>query len=361
MIINDKFWLIGGCFMDDIYKRSLEGDITKEDALRLINSDPFELFKVADRLRQEIVGDEVTYVANKAIDITDHCMIECEFCSFRDHLGYEMTVEEILESVGNSQTIGATEICLFGGVMPHMTVDYYCNIIGSIKSKYDICLHALSPVEIYQTAKSSNMSTYEALKALKNAGMDTMTGASAEILVDSVRKKICPKKISTSQWVDIIKEAHSLGIPTTSTIMYGSVETWEDRIDHLMILRDIQRETNGFTELVPLTFLGMNNKLGLEFTGASGMDDLKMHAISRVILGRDIPNIQVSWVKLGIRTSQIVLCCGANDLGGTMMEDKISIAAGASYGEYLPREEMIEIIEAVGRVPVERNTVYGRV
>ena len=347
--------------MDDIYKRSLAGDITKEDALKLIDSNPFELFDVADRLRKEIVGDEITYVVNKAIDITDHCMIECEFCSFRDHKGYEMTVDEIIESVGNAQTIGATEICLFGGIMPHMTVDYYSNIIRSIKSKYDICLHALSPVEIYQTAKNSDMSTLESLKILKEAGMDTMTGASAEILVDSVREKICPKKISTSQWINIIKEAHSLGIPTTSTIMYGSVETWEDRIDHLMILRDIQRETKCFTELVPLTFLGLNNKLGKEFKGASGMDDLKMHAISRVIFGRDIPNIQVSWVKLGIRTSQIVLCCGANDLGGTMMEDKISIAAGASYGEYLPREEMIEIIEAIGRVPAERNTVYGRV
>ncbi|MBP2046974.1 5-amino-6-(D-ribitylamino)uracil--L-tyrosine 4-hydroxyphenyl transferase CofH [Methanobacterium aggregans] len=347
--------------MKDIYERSLEGDITREDALKLVDANPFELFNVADRLRKEIVGDEVTFVANKAIDITDHCMIECEFCSFRDHTGYEMTVDEIVESVGHSQTIGATEICLFGGVMPHMTVDYYCDIISAIKNQYDICLHALSPVEIYQTAKSSDMTTFEALKALKKAGMDTMTGASAEILVDSVREKICPKKVSTQEWVDIVKEAHKLGIPTTSTIMYGSVETWEDRVDHLMILRDIQRETHGFTELVPMTFLGLNNKLGQETLGASGMDDLKVHAISRIIMGRDMPNIQVSWVKLGIRTSQIALCCGANDLGGTMMEDKISVAAGASYGEYMPREKMVEVIEAIGRVPVERTTTYERV
>ncbi|KAF5083309.1 FO synthase [anaerobic digester metagenome] len=347
--------------MEDIYERSLEGDITREDALKLVDANPFELFNVADRLRKEIVGDEVTFVANKAIDITDHCMIECEFCSFRDHTGYEMTVDEIVESVGHSQTIGATEICLFGGVMPHMTVDYYCDIISAIKNQYDICLHALSPVEIYQTAKSSDMTTFEALKALKKAGMDTMTGASAEILVDSVREKICPKKVSTQEWVDIVKEAHNLGIPTTSTIMYGSVETWEDRVDHLMILRDIQRETHGFTELVPMTFLGLNNKLGQETLGASGMDDLKVHAISRIIMGRDMPNIQVSWVKLGIRTSQIALCCGANDLGGTMMEDKISVAAGASYGEYMPREKMVEVIEAIGRVPVERTTTYERV
>lgn len=347
--------------MEDIYERSLEGDITKEDALKLVDANPFQLFDVADRLRKEIVGDEVTFVANKAIDITDHCMIECEFCSFRDHIGYEMSVDEIVESVGQSQNIRATEICLFGGVMPHMTVDYYCDIIKAIKSKYDICLHALSPVEIYHTAKVSDMTTFEALKALKEAGMDTMTGASAEILVDSVREKICPKKVSTQEWVDIIKEAHKLGIPTTSTIMYGSVETWEDRIDHLMILRDIQRETHGFTELVPMTFLGLNNNLGQDTLGASGMDDLKIHAISRIIMGRDMPNIQVSWVKLGLRTTQIALCCGANDFGGTMMEDKISVAAGASYGEYMPREKIVEVIEAIGRVPVERTTTYERV
>jgi len=344
--------------MDDIYNNSLDGSITKEDALNIIKSNPFELFEVADKLRQEIVGEDITFVSNKAIDITDHCMIKCEFCSFRDHIGYEMTVEEILESVEDSQSIGATEICLFGGIMPHMTVEYYAEIIKAIKSKYNIKLHALSPVEIYQTAKNSEISTFEALKILKKAGMDTMTGASAEILVDTVRKQICPNKVSTAEWVEIIKQAHGLGIPTTSTIMYGSVETWEDRIDHLMILRDIQRETQGFTELVPLTFLGLNNKLGQKSIGASGMDDLKLHAISRVILGKDMPNIQVSWIKLGIRTSQIALCCGANDLGGTMMEDKISIAAGASHGEYLSREEMIKIIEAIERNPVERNTFY---
>lgn len=347
--------------MEDIYERSLDGEITKNDALMLINSNPHKLFDVADKLRKEIVGEEITFVANKAIDITDHCMIGCAFCSFRDHIGYEMTTEEILKSVKEGKEMGSTEICLFGGIMPHMNVDYYSDLISAIKSEFDICLHALSPVEIYQTAKLSDISTKETLKILKNAGMDTMTGASAEILVDSVREKICPNKVSTSQWVDIIREAHEIGIPTTSTIMYGSIETWEDRIEHMMILRDLQRETGGFTEFVPLTFLNQNNQLGKSSQGASGIDDLKIHAIARIIFGRDIPNIQVSWVKLGIRTSQIALCCGANDLGGTMIEDKISIAAGASYGEYLPRSQMIEIIEAIGRVPRERTTIYGDV
>lgn len=347
--------------MTYFYERSLAGKINKEDALELLNSNPFDLFDLADRLRKKIVGDEVTFVANRNIDITDHCMIECAFCSFRDNIGYEMTTEEILESIKEAEDAGATEICLFGGIMPHMTVEYYCDIIGTIKDNYDIELHALSPVEIYHAAKASNMSIEDALKAIKNVGLDTITGASAEILVDEVRAIICPKKVSTSQWIDIIKEAHKIGIPTTSTIMYGTVETWEDRIEHLFILRDIQRETGGFTELVPMTFLGENNEAGNQSTGASGMDDLKMHAIARVILGRDIPNIQASWIKIGTRMAQMALCCGANDLGGTMMEDKISIAAGASHGEYLSREEMSSIINAIGRVPVERTTTYKHV
>lgn len=344
--------------METIYQRSLNGEITREDALELVNINHFQLFNIADLLRQEIVGDEVTFVVNRNIDITDHCIIGCSFCSFRDHIGYEMTTEEILESVEEAVDVGATEICLFGGVMPHMTVDFYCDLFSSIKEHYNIELHSLSPVEVYHAAKASKTTTSTALSAFKDAGLDTMTGASAEILVDRVRAELCPNKVSTDEWVDIIKEAHQLGIPTTSTIMYGSIDTWEDRIDHLLILRDIQRETGGFTELVPMTFLGENNLMGQQSNGASGLDDLKLHALARIILGRDIPNIQASWIKIGTRMAQMALCCGANDLGGTMMEDKISIAAGSSHGEYLTRSQMHAIIKGIDRIPAERNTIY---
>ena len=347
--------------MENIYERSIQGDITREDAIKLVNSNPFELFDVADQLRKDIVGEEVTFVVNRNIDITDECMIRCGFCSFRDSIGYHMTTEEILSSVKEAVDVNATEICIFGGVTPEMTVEYYCNLLATIKSNYDIEIHGLSPVEVFHAARLSGVSTIDALSYFKEAGLDTLTGASAEILVDSVRAKICPNKVSTVDWVRIIKEAHGVGIPTTSTIMYGTVETWEDRIDHLLILRDIQRETHGFTELVPMTFLNQNNVLGAELSPSSGMDDLKIHAIARIILGKELPNIQASWIKLGTKLAQIALCCGANDLGGTMMEDKISIAAGASYGEHLPREEMRRIIKKIDRVPVERNTVYQRV
>ncbi|MGA2675686.1 MAG: 5-amino-6-(D-ribitylamino)uracil--L-tyrosine 4-hydroxyphenyl transferase CofH [Methanobacterium sp.] len=347
--------------MEDTYERSISGEITKDDALKLVNSNPFDLFNVANQLREEIVGEEVTFVVNRNIDITDQCLIKCGFCSFRDSIGYNMTTEEILRDIREAVNVGATEICLFGGVTPEMTVEYYCNLISTIKTNYNIDIHGLSPVEVFHAAKTSELTIKESLKALKESGLDTMTGASAEILVDSVRAKICPNKVSTAEWVNVIKEAHKMGIPTTSTIMYGTVETWEDRINHLLILRDIQRETHGFTELVPMTFLNQNNILGMQLKGSSGLDDLKVHAIARIILGKDIPNIQASWIKLGIRMAQLALCCGANDLGGTMMEDKISIAAGASYGEHLPREEMFKVITAIDRMPVERNTLYQRV
>lgn len=344
--------------LKDIYERSIAGEISGEDALKLLKSNPFELFDTADKLRQEIVGDKVTYVVNRNIDITDHCMIGCDFCSFRDSIGYEMSTDEILDSIKEAKDIGATEICLFGGVMPYMTVEYYSDLIKTIKSSFDIELHALSPVEVYHAARLSGMTTEEALDNFKKSGLDTMTGASAEILVDDIRKKICPQKVSTKEWVRIITEAHNTNIRTTSTIMYGTVESWKDRIEHMMILRDIQRDTGGFTEFVPLTFLNQNNKAGNESLGASGMDDIKLHAIARIIFGYDIPNIQASWIKMGTKMAQIILDCGANDLGGTMMEDKISIAAGASYGEYLSRDEMNSIIKAIDRVPVERNTLY---
>lgn len=344
--------------LTDVYERSLAGKITKEDAMALVGGNPFELFATADALRQEIVGDTVTYVVNRLVEITDRCVVGCEFCSFRNNIGFELTTGDVLESIGEAKAIGATEVCLISGVLPKLDVAYYCDLFKAIKGKYDIMIHALSPMEVFYAARSSGVSTADALRAFKGAGMDTMTGASAEILVDSVRAKICPRKVSTADWVRIVKEAHRLGIPTTSTIMHGTVETWEDRIDHMLLLRDVQRETHGFTEFIPLTFMHENNRLSDKSQGASGIDDLKVHAVARVIFGRDLPNIQVSWPKMGIKLSQVALSCGANDFGGTMMEDKITTAGGSKYGEYMPGGQIAQVIRAIGRVPRERNTVY---
>lgn len=347
--------------LKDIYERSLAGEISKKDAMELLTGNPFELFDTANELRKAIVGDDITFVVNRLVEVTDRCMIGCDFCSFRNNIGFRLTNEEILQRVGEAKDIGATELCLISGVMPYMTVEYYCDLFKAIKAKYGIMIHALSPMEIHYAAKVSGVTPAEALAAFKEAGLNTMTGASAEILVDSVRQKICPRKVTTQEWIDIIKDAHRLGIKTTSTIMYGTLETWEDRVDHMFIIRDIQRETHGFTEFIPLTFMHENNRLSGQSIGVSGMDDLRLHALARVIFGRDIPNIQVSWIKMGVKLSQAVLCAGANDFGGTMIEDKISIAGGSAHGEYLSREEFIRLIEAIGRVPVERNTLYEHI
>jgi FO synthase subunit 2 len=345
--------------MEDIYEKSLNDDLTPKDALNLVqNANPFEIFDTADKLRQDIVGDTVTYVVNKAIDITDECIIGCKFCSFRNYENYFMTNEEILDSISQAKSVGATEICLFGGINKKMDVEYYSNLIKTIKDNYDIKLHALSPAEVYQTALNSDMDTIDVLKRLKEAGMDTMTGASAEILVDSIRNQICLHKLNTDEWVRVIKEAHTLNIPTTSTIMYGSIESWADRIEHIFLIKQIQEETGGFTEFVPMTFLGENNELGKIANGATGMEDLMMHAISRIILSKTLPNIQVSWVKLGLRMTQVALNCGANDIGGTMIEDKISTAAGGGFGGYLPVDKMKELILDIDRIPQERSTTY---
>ena len=344
--------------LQDVYEKSLAGEITRDDALTLLKANPFEVFNTADALRREIVGDTVTFVANRLIDITDRCIIGCNFCSFRNSIGYEMTPEDILKSVGEAKAVGATEVCLIAGVLPKLNVEYYCDLFRTIKSNYDIMIHALSPMEVYAAANSSGISTLEALQRLKDAGMDTMTGASAEILVDSVRARICPNKVSVEDWIRIITEAHRLGIRTTASMMHGTVETWEDRIDHMLIIRDIQRKTHGFTEFIPLTFMHENNRLSGVSTGASGTEDLLVHAIARIIFGPDIPNIQASWTKMGVKLSQVTLCCGANDFGGTMMEDLITVAGGAKHGDNMSREQIIGAIKASGRVPRERNTVY---
>lgn len=344
--------------LKDIYERSLAGEITREDAIALVKGDPFELLTTADALRKEISGDTITFVVNRLIDITDRCIIGCNFCSFRNSIGYEMTRDEILKSVGEAKAVGATEVCLIAGVLPKLNVEYYSDLFRAIKSNYDIMIHALSPMEVFYAAKSSGMSTVEALGILKDSGMDTMTGASAEILAEPVRSRICPKKVSIEDWKRIIAEAHGLGIRTTSTIMYGTVESWEDRIDHMLLIRDIQRKTHGFTEFIPLTFMHENNKLSEVSKGASGMEDLMVHAIARVIFGRDIPNIQASWTKMGVKLSQVTMYCGANDFGGTMMEDLITVSGGSKHGDNLTKAEFIHAIKSIGRVPRERNTLY---
>ncbi len=329
------------------------------DHLSLLE-DPFETFKLADELRRKAVGDVVTFVVNRNINFTDICVNRCRFCSYRNRRRFLLSLEEIKEKVREAIAYGCTEVCVQGGLLPNADLDFYLSILKAIREvSEEIHIHAFSPMEVYHMAKNSGMKIREVLKELRRSGLDSMPGTAAEILDDSIRRVICPEKISTSQWVKIVENAHRLGIPTTATMMFGHVESWEHRIRHILLIKEIQRRTGGFTEFIPLPFMTKNNELGRIVKGSSGFEDLLVIAISRILLYPDIKNIQASWVKLGVKLAQVALHVGANDLGGTLMEENISKSAGATSGEFLPKEEMIRIIEATGRIPRQRDTLYN--
>jgi radical SAM domain protein, CofH subfamily len=352
---------------EDVIERAYQGNCTKEDALLLLEGNPFELFELANDLRASTVGDTVSYVVNRNIYITNKCVGNCGFCAYRKEKGFILSIEEILEQVGEARKSGAVEVCIQGGYTPEVDMELYLEIIESVKAEFpDMCIHALSPMEVNYAAEISGMSVEEALRRLKKSGLDSLTGTSAEILSDRVRKIICPGKINTQQWIDTITAAHKAGISTNSTIMYGHVETLEERLDHVFIIREIQKETGGFTELIPMSFLPYNNPIGEKMLASgkfstTGLEDLQLIAISRVILYNYVKNIQATWVKLGKKLAQVALQCGANDLGGTLMEDQISTASGGSYGEYVSPAEFEWMIKGAGRIPVQRDTLYRKV
>ncbi|MHC1754906.1 MAG: 5-amino-6-(D-ribitylamino)uracil--L-tyrosine 4-hydroxyphenyl transferase CofH [Methanosarcina sp.] len=349
---------------DDLIERAHQGKSTKEDALLLLGVPPFELFRFADELRDLAAGDTVTYVVNRNINFTSRCVGTCGFCAFRDNKGYLLSLEEIMEKVREAEQAKATEVCIQGGLLPDVGLDFYLGIAEAIKAEFpEMHIHAFSPMEVYHASHISGLKVSEALARLKRSGLDTMPGTAAEILSDRVREIICPSKLSTSEWVDVVRQAHAAGIPTTATMMYGHVETPEERIEHMLIIREIQKETGGITEFVPLPFMPYNNPVGEKMIregryATPGLDDLKIYAISRILLHGHIDNIQASWVKLGKKLAQFALHCGANDLGGTLMEESISRLAGASNGESISVEELEWMIHGAGRVPKERTTLY---
>jgi len=321
---------------------------------------PFETFRIADELRREVAGDSVTFVVNRNINFTDICVNRCSFCSFRNRRKYLLSLEEIKKKVEEAIDYGCTEVCIQGGLHPKADLDFYLSILYAVRDvSKKIHIHAFSPMEILHAARNSRMHMEDILKELKAAGLNSIPGTAAEILDDKVRERICPEKLTTSQWVEIIKTAHKLGIPTTATMMYGHIERWEHRIHHILLIRQIQEETGGFTEFIPLPFMWRNNNLGRIAKGSSGFDDLLVIAISRILLHPLIKNIQASWVKLGIKLAQTMLYVGANDLGGTLMEENISRAAGSTSGEFLRVEELKELIERAGRIPKQRDTLYN--
>lgn len=353
--------------LDDVLERVYQGNCTKEDALILLEGSPFELFELANTLRANAVGDTVSYVTNRNIYITNKCAGNCGFCAYRTEKGYILSVEEILKKVGEARKAGVTEVCIQGGYIPEIDMEFYLEVIESLKASFpELCIHALSPMEVNYAAGISGISVKEALRKLKESGLDSLTGTSAEILSDRVRKIICPGKINTQQWVETIKAAHKTGISTNATIMYGHVETIEERLDHIFTIREIQKETSGFSEFIPMSFLPYNNRIGEKLLASgkfssTGLEDLQLIAISRIILHTYVNNIQATWVKLGKKLAQFSLHCGANDLGGTLMEDQISTASGGNYGEYVSPAEFEWMIKGAGRIPMQRDTLYRKV
>ena len=349
-----------------------EKEISAEDGLELFKAQGigFHLVGlVADELRKRRVGDVVSYVVNRNINFTNVCIKQCGFCAFsrdfREEEGYFLPNEEIVRRAKEAYQLGATEVCIQAGLPPDMEGDLYEKICRDIKKEIpDIHIHGFSPEEILYGATRSNVSIGEFLKRMKDAGVNSLPGTSAEILDQKLRDKISPGRISVEDWETVIKTAHKIGINTTSTMMFGHVETLEDRVKHIAKLREIQKETGGFTEFVPLNFIHTEAPMykhelheGIR-QGGSGNDVLLTHAVSRIMLNNSINNLQMSWVKEGQKMSQLLLMWGANDFGGTLINESISTSAGSEYGQLLKPKEIRRMVKEIGRIPAERNTHY---
>lgn len=349
-----------------------EEELSWKDGLQLCQTNGIDFHAVclvADEMRRRQVGEVVTYVVNRNINFTNVCIKHCTFCAFsreyREEEGYFLPEEEIVRRAQEAVDMGATEVCMQAGLPPKMNGSLYIDLTRAVKKAFpDLHIHAFSPEEVLYGSLRSGVSILEYVRELKSAGLDTLPGTSAEILDQDIRDIIAPGRISTKQWIEVITSAHSLGIPTTSTIMYGHIETPEHWVKHMNLLRDIQKETGGFTEFVPLSLIHQEAPMyqrklvkGVR-EGATGVEVIKMHAIARLMLGPTFRNIQSSWVKEGPKLSQYLLTVGANDLGGTLINESISTSAGAQYGQLVPPKELRRLIRDVGRTPAERSTTY---
>ena len=374
MTINiDSLFKNADPIVSEILNKALsEKEITGKEGLILYQTKGIDFHLVglvADELRKRRVGNTVSYVVNRNINFTNVCIKQCGFCAFsrdfREEEGYFLPTEEIVRRAKEAHSLGATEVCIQAGLPPDMEGDLYENICREIKKEIpDIHIHGFSPEEILYGATRSNISIDEFLKRMKEAGVNTLPGTSAEILDQKLRDVISPGRITVEQWEQVIKGAHKIGINTTSTMMFGHLETLEQRINHMVKLREIQKETGGFTEFVPLNFVHSEAPMykhqlheGIQ-QGGSGNDVLLTHAVARIMFNNSIDNIQMSWVKEGQKMSQLLLMWGANDFGGTLINESISTSAGSEYGQLLRPKEIRRMAREIGRIPAERNTQY---
>jgi 7,8-didemethyl-8-hydroxy-5-deazariboflavin synthase CofH subunit len=346
--------------------------ISREESYALARAegdDLLGLLAAANLLRAELSGNLVTYVVNRNINFTNICFVGCKFCAFsrgpRESDTYFLEPDQVGQKAIEAWELGATEVCIQGGLPHGLPPFYYRDILRAVKSAVPgMHIHAFSPMEIVYGVKLTGLPLADYLCMLRDNGLGTLPGTAAEILDDEIRQILSANKLSTAQWIEVIRTAHRNGIRSTSTMMYGHTETPEHWVRQMLLLRKIQDETGGFTEFVPLGFVHQNTLLfqqGLARTGPTLEEHLKVHALSRLLLAGSINNIQVSWVKLNRRLSQLCLHAGANDYGGTLMEENISREAGATAGQYTSPEDFQSLIQEIGRIPAERNTLYTRI
>jgi FO synthase len=349
---------------------ALEGrEVTREEAatlLRAEGSDLYALMQAGDVARREDRGDDVTFVVNRNMNFTNVCYVGCSFCGFSRHKddpdAYDHPMSVLVDKARDAVARGATEVCIQGGIHPNKDHTHYREILVALKQEFpNLHIHAFSPEEVDFGHRKSGMELRDYLRWLVDAGLGTMPGTAAEILDDEVREVVSPRKLASDRWVEIVKAAHGIGLRSTCTLMYGHIERVEHVAAHLALLRDIQKQTGGFTEFVPLGFIHERNILFNHMgarAGSSMPEDVRLVAVARLFLRPWITNIQVSWVKMGPKLAQLGLMAGANDFGGTLMEESISRESGSHYGENLPPEDMRRLIREIGRTPVERSTTY---
>ena len=353
-----------------------KAELSTAEVTRLFESrgaDFAYLLQAADELRQKVAGDAVSYVVNRNINYTNVCYFKCQFCAFSKGKAsenlrgrpYDISGEEIARRCVEAWDRGATEVCMQGGIHPDYTGQTYLDILATVRAVTpDMHIHAFSPLEVWQGAQTLGVTVKAFLRQLQDAGLNTLPGTAAEILHDEVRAELCPDKLNSEQWLQVMEEAHAIGLRTTATVMYGHIETPGHLAHHLLVLREIQQRTGGFTEFVPLPFVHMEAPMYLKGRARRGptfREALLMHAVARLVFNGLIDNIQASWVKMGEQGVAACLAAGCNDLGGTLMNESITRAAGSGHGQEWAPARMEVQIRAAGRSPRMRNTLYGEV
>ena len=325
----------------------------------------------ANEIREEVNGNEVSFVINRNINYTNQCYYKCGFCGFSKgpqslslkEKPYSLEIQDVVERSVEASEKGASEVCLQGGIHPEYTGKFYLELVKEIRTRLpDIHIHGFTPLEVWQGAETINLSIKDYLLLLKEAGLNTLPGTAAEILDDRIREHLCPDKITSSQWGFVMEQAHSIGIKSTATIMFGHIDDVQSWVNHFSYVRDIQKRTKGFTEFVPLPFVHMGAPIynrGKSMPGPVWDEIVLIHSLARIYFKGYVDNIQASWVKLGLSGVEKLLKSGVNDLGGTLMNESISRASGADHGQEIEKDQFYDFIVAQGRTPILRNTLYN--